>query len=177
MREALRHYSRAEYGQCLFLLHNNIRRDLDLDVHLHSKVHTLLGMIRDRCIVQYFQPYSSVSLEKMGNVFGCDTDEMESIVANLLSGNEGDGSGFPLAAGLSLGKGARINALEKTLSVESSSSVARKSRRRARVRAAKMGVEFMRNAEGMIMRELYRVHFGVGRLLLKRVRKNILCFF
>ena len=100
-------------------------------------------MIRDRCIIQYFKPYSSVSLEKMGTVFGCTTTEMEDIVANLIS-NGG-------VEGMSLGEGARINALE-TLSVEGPASVERKARRKARVKAAKMGVLFTRNAEGMLLR-------------------------
>lgn len=151
MREALRHYSRAEYGQCLSLLqHGSIRRDLLLDIHLHAHVPALLDMIRDRCIVQYFRPYSSVSLEKMGRVFGCNAREMEEVVAKLISGTGIDGAEED--EGMSLGEGARINALEKTLSVEGPRSVERRARRRARVRAAKMGVVFARNAEGMIMR-------------------------
>ena len=147
MREALRHYSRAEYGQCLALLQHSIKRDLLLDIHLHAHVPILLDMIRDRCIVQYFQPYSSVSLEKMGHVFGYDNvDEIEEVVAKLISNGGVDG--------MSLGNGrARINALDKTLSVEGPRSLERKARRQARVRAAKMGVQFARNAEGMILRE------------------------
>ena len=150
MREALRHYSRAEYGRCLALLQAGaLRRDLLLDVHLRPHVPALLDMIRDRCIVQYFQAYSSVSLEKMGNVFGCAAGEMEDVVARLLIGGGNGGGGD----GMSLGEGARINALDKTLSAEGSRSVEKKARRRARRRAAKMGVLFARNAEGMILRE------------------------
>ncbi|KAL7539557.1 hypothetical protein ACHAWF_006444 [Thalassiosira exigua] len=144
MREALRHYSRADYGQCLSLLQHSIRRDLLLDIHLHPHVPILLDMIRDRCIVQYFQPYSSVSLEKMGKVFGCNAKEMEDVVAKLI-GNGG-------VDGMPLGDGARINALDKTLSVEGQKSVEKKARRRARVKAAKMGVQFERNAFSMILR-------------------------
>ena len=84
----------------------------------------------------------------MGNVFGCTVVAMEDVVAKLLIGNDG-GS----VDGMSLGEGARINALDKTLCVEGPKSVQRKATRRARVRAAKMGVEFARNAEGMILRE------------------------
>lgn len=152
MREALRHYSRAEYGACLSLLQSStIKRDLLLDIHLHTHVSSLLEMIRDRCIVQYFCPYSSVSLERMGSVFGCSPKEMEDVVAKLISNGGGDD-------GLSLGEGARINAKDKTLSVEPQRSVERRERRRARVRAAKMGVLFRRNAEGMIMREFLFVY-------------------
>jgi COP9 signalosome complex subunit 1 len=145
MRDVLRHYSLAEYGPCISVLQGTVRRDILLDIHLHSHVTALLDMIRDRCIVQYFRPYSSVSLEKMGKVFGCNETDMEEIVARLIiSGG---------VQGMSLGEGARINSLEKTLSVYSSSCVERKARRRARVKAAKMGIDFVRNAEGLIMRE------------------------
>ena len=81
----------------------------------------------------------------MGGVFGCSVDEMEDVIANLISNGGEDG--------MSLGEGARINALAKTLCVEGSKSVERKARRKARVNAAKMGVLFTRNAEGMILRE------------------------
>jgi len=107
-------------------------------------------MIRDRCIVQYFQPYSSVSLKTMGGVFGYErVEEMEEVVAKLISSGGVDG--------MSLGEGARINALDKTLSVEGPKRAERRVRRKARAMAAKMGVEFARNAEGMILREYSRI--------------------
>ena len=144
LRDALRHYSLAEYGACISTLQSTVKKDIMLDIHLHSHVDTILDMIRDRCIVQYFSPYSSVSLEKMGGVFGQNVEDMESIVAKLIQSGG--------VEGVSLGEGARINAMDKTLTVFSSSCVERKARRRARVNAAKMGIEFVRNAEGMIMR-------------------------
>lgn len=140
MREALRHYSRAEYGQCLSILQHTLKRDLLVDIHLHSHVPILLDMVRDKCIEQYFQPYSSASLEKMGSVFGCTLEEMEMIVVKLI----GNGS---------LGEGARVNVADLTLRVESGDNLEKKTRRRARVAAAKMGAHFTRSAEGMIMRK------------------------
>lgn len=140
MREALRHYSRAEYGQCLSILQHTLKRDLLIDIHLHSHVPALLDMVRDKCIEQYFQPYSSASLEKMGNVFGCTLKEMEMVVVKLISNG-------------SLGEEARVNIADFTLRVESGDSLDRKTRRRARVAAAKMGAHFTRSAEGMIMRK------------------------
>jgi COP9 signalosome complex subunit 1 len=140
MREALRHYSRAEYGQCISILQHTVQRDLLIDIHLQPHVPILFDMIREKCIEQYFQPYSSASLVKMGNVFGCTLDEMETIVVKLI----GNGS---------LGKGVRINSADYTVRIESEHSVDRKTRRQTRVAAAKMGIHFTRNAEGMIMRE------------------------
>ena len=148
LREALRHYCRAEYGPCLsYLQHgrSSIRRDLDIDLHLHSHVPVLLDMIRDRCILQYFKPYSSVSLEKMGNVFGCTVKEMEEAVSKLIVNGGMDG--------MKLGDRVRIDAYAKTLCVEDSKVAERRARRRVRVMAAKMGVQFSRNAEGMLLRK------------------------
>eukprot|EP00593_Proboscia_inermis_P007424 CAMPEP_0171322592 /NCGR_PEP_ID=MMETSP0816-20121228/115058_1 /TAXON_ID=420281 /ORGANISM="Proboscia inermis, Strain CCAP1064/1" /LENGTH=354 /DNA_ID=CAMNT_0011821113 /DNA_START=47 /DNA_END=1111 /DNA_ORIENTATION=- len=67
LRDALRAYQRAEYGACLTQLHpdTGLRASMVLDVHLSSHVPTLIGMIRDRCIVQYCLPYLSVNLESM----------------------------------------------------------------------------------------------------------------
>lgn len=147
MREALRHYSRAEYGLCLSYLQpgSSLRRDLEIDLHLHVHVPTLLDMIRDRCILQYFQPYSSVCLDKMGCVFGCSVKEMEEVVSKLISSGGMEG--------MKLGGRVRIDAHAKTLCVEDPTVAERRARRRVRVMAAKMGVQFKRNTEGMLLRE------------------------
>ena len=79
----------------------------------------------------------------------------------LSRGNNAENNGGFMGSGegggvvLSLGEGARINSLEKTLSVEGNLMAKKKARRRARVMAAKMGVQFARNAEGVILREWY----------------------
>ena len=90
----------------------------------------------------------------MGLVFGYNVMEMEAVVARLISGGEANGSGEMGEGEVLLGEGVRINSLNKTLSIEGRRSIDRKARRKARVRAAKMGVEFVRNVEGMILCEL-----------------------
>lgn len=154
MREALRHYSRAEYGQCLDLLRGGLGRDMSLDLHLHSHVPALLDMIRDRCIAQYFRPYTSVSLERMGRVFGCTALEMEGVVAKLLRA-DGGGDGDGMAQGE---RRARINAHDGTLCVEGPGNAERRARRRAWVMAANMGRQFTREMEGLILREFALTH-------------------
>jgi hypothetical protein len=146
IRDVLRHYSRAEYGQCLTLLHGTIKHDLLLDMHLHSHVPVLLDMIRDRCITQYLVPYSCVSIEKMGRVFGYTACNMESIVAKLLLngelGNDNDERSGKV----------RINARDGTLTKESTSLGEKKALRKARVLAMKMGRQFTRETEGVLLR-------------------------
>lgn len=65
MRDAIRHFARAEYGEFLSIVDSK-KGDMYLDVHLHRHVDKILEQMRDRCLVQYFFPYLSVSLESMG---------------------------------------------------------------------------------------------------------------
>jgi len=144
IRDVLRHYSRAEYGQCLTLLQRQHPTDLLLDIHLHAHVPILLDIIRDRCITQYLVPYSCVSIEKMGRVFGCSACDMEGIVAKLLLNGE-------LGNDERSGK-VRINARDGTLSKESTSLGQKKAGRKARVLAMKMGRQFTRETESVLLR-------------------------
>mmetsp|Transcript_33051 Transcript_33051/g.72482 ORF Transcript_33051/g.72482 Transcript_33051/m.72482 type:complete len:569 (+) Transcript_33051:165-1871(+) len=137
LREALRHYVLAEYGPCLSLL-SGLLPDLSLDIHLRPHAETLFNMIRDRCVVQYFTPYSKVSLQIMGDCFGTPLDSMERIVANLLKTGKI--------------RCARINSLEKTLVAESPEQFRRRKKAETRKRVAKLGRTFLNETESMILR-------------------------
>ena len=65
MRDALRHFSRADYGTFLSIIESK-RGEMLLDIHLHPHVNNIFEQIRDRCLVQYFNPFESVRLEAMG---------------------------------------------------------------------------------------------------------------
>eukprot|EP00814_Leptocylindrus_danicus_P019093 CAMPEP_0116019462 /NCGR_PEP_ID=MMETSP0321-20121206/9253_1 /TAXON_ID=163516 /ORGANISM="Leptocylindrus danicus var. danicus, Strain B650" /LENGTH=586 /DNA_ID=CAMNT_0003490041 /DNA_START=144 /DNA_END=1904 /DNA_ORIENTATION=- len=99
MRDAIRHFARAEYGEFLSIVGSK-KGDMYLDVHLHRHVDKILEQIRDRCLVQYFFPYLSVSLESMGKRFGMNIDKIEDAVASLIEKGKID---------------ARINSRDKTL--------------------------------------------------------------
>lgn len=137
LRDALRHYVRAEYGPCLSLL-SALKPELLLDIHLAPHAEALLAMIRDRCIVQYFAPYTQVSLRTMGDVFGMDVDAVESAVASLIKAGKI--------------RNARINAIDMTLKSESKGGMERRRRREARSRVVRLGKTFVTETEGMILR-------------------------
>eukprot|EP00816_Leptocylindrus_hargravesii_P006932 CAMPEP_0196817618 /NCGR_PEP_ID=MMETSP1362-20130617/61725_1 /TAXON_ID=163516 /ORGANISM="Leptocylindrus danicus, Strain CCMP1856" /LENGTH=538 /DNA_ID=CAMNT_0042195395 /DNA_START=51 /DNA_END=1667 /DNA_ORIENTATION=- len=99
MRDAIRHFARAEYGEFLSIVDSK-KGDMYLDLHLHRHVDKILEQIRDRCLVQYFFPYLSVSLESMGKRFGMNIDKIEDAVASLIEKGKID---------------ARINSRDKTL--------------------------------------------------------------
>ena len=137
LREALRHYVLAEYGPALALL-AALRPQLDLDLHLRPHAETLLAMVRDRCVVQYFAPYSKVSLVTMSDCFAVTPEKMEAIVAKLVRTGKI--------------RGARINSLEKTLVAETPGQYRRRRKVETRKKIAKLGNTFVGETEGMILR-------------------------
>jgi COP9 signalosome complex subunit 1 len=73
----------SKYGSALSVL-EAMKGELQLDLHLKDHAVDLIKMIRSRCIVQYFSPYMSVSLDSMSTAFACSLAEMESSVAKLI---------------------------------------------------------------------------------------------
>ena len=137
LREALRHYVLAEYGPALALL-AALRPQLDFDLHLRPHAETLLAMVRDRCVVQYFAPYSKVSLVTMSDCFAVTPEKMEAIVAQLVRTGKI--------------RCARINSLEKTLVAETPGQYRRRRKVETRKKIAKLGTTFVSETEGMILR-------------------------
>jgi len=102
LRDALYHYVRADYKSCLELLNGHmIRHDfLGLDMYLSggsgetngNHVDALLTMIRNKFVVQYCEPYTKVSLTTMASCFGVSTEEIESMVVDLIQQGKLPGS-------------------------------------------------------------------------------------
>jgi COP9 signalosome complex subunit 1 len=55
-----------------------------LDINLFPHVLELTALIRDRALVLYFQPFQSIRLERMGDAFGMDVEEIERQVVRLI---------------------------------------------------------------------------------------------
>mmetsp|Transcript_28702 Transcript_28702/g.38224 ORF Transcript_28702/g.38224 Transcript_28702/m.38224 type:complete len:532 (-) Transcript_28702:187-1782(-) len=138
LRDALRHYVRAEYKPCLSLL-SSLLPQLRLDIHLASHIDTLMEMIRHRCIIQYFIPYNTASIVTMAQTFGMEMEEMEATLVKLIG--EGRMPGRP-----------RIDSLRKMVSTESVRNTERRKRREMEGKVKKMGETFVRETEGMILR-------------------------
>ena len=133
MRDSLRFFERADYGQGLRLLHS-MEAEMRLDIHLSPHVDTLFTKIKERCMVFYFYPYSKVSLKSMGESFFMTVEDVEEAVEKLI-----------LEGRI---QGARINAKEGTLLREG--SAAEKGGKLLR-RVKKMGDRFMSDADSMIL--------------------------
>lgn len=79
VRDALRHYLRAEYRACLDALPR-----LDLDMVLARHAPALLQHIHDRSYVDYLRPYRRVHLPHMAQVFDKTTDQVQKSLALLI---------------------------------------------------------------------------------------------
>jgi hypothetical protein len=79
VRDALRHYLRAEYKACLDAL-----PCLELDMVLAKHAPVLLQDIRNRSYVDYLRPYRRVHLTHMAQLFDQTTDQVKKSLALLI---------------------------------------------------------------------------------------------
>ncbi len=68
IRRAINFFCSAKYTQCLDIL-EAYRADYLLDLHLQRHLVKLYGRIRTKSIVQYFAPFSHVTLDSMARTF------------------------------------------------------------------------------------------------------------
>ena len=59
-----------------------------IDVHLAPHVYNLTNLIRSKALVQYFQPFASIKLERMSSAFGWSVEELERHVVALIQAGE-----------------------------------------------------------------------------------------
>lgn len=69
IRRAISFFVACKYTQCLEIL-ESYRNDYLLDVYLQPHVNRIYRRIREKSIVQYFEPFGSVRLDNMEKVFG-----------------------------------------------------------------------------------------------------------
>lgn len=69
IRRAISFFVACKYAQCLEIL-ESYRNDYLLDLYLQPHVGRIYRRIREKSIVQYFEPFGSVKLDNMEQVFG-----------------------------------------------------------------------------------------------------------
>lgn len=83
VRDILDAYMASKFKDVLYLLDRYSSRHL-LDVHLAPHVTALSKQIRNRALVQYFQPFQRVHLDKMATAFGMSLSQLEADVVKLI---------------------------------------------------------------------------------------------
>ncbi|KAL6864309.1 putative COP9 signalosome subunit 1 [Trichoderma novae-zelandiae] len=69
IRKAISLFVNGRYSNCLSILESS-RADYLLDIYLQPHITTIYSMIREKCIVQYFIPFSCVTLDSLDAAFG-----------------------------------------------------------------------------------------------------------
>ncbi|KAL0945917.1 hypothetical protein HGRIS_012200 [Hohenbuehelia grisea] len=87
IRELIEAYMSSNFKVALDLLSKFSTRHF-LDINLAPHLHDLTNLIRDRAVVLYFQPFSSIKLERMGASFGWSLGEVERHVVRLIQSGD-----------------------------------------------------------------------------------------
>jgi len=87
VRELLESYMGNRFKLMLEILERYSTRH-SLDVHLTNHMANLTNLIRSRALVQYFQPFASIKLERMSTAFGWTVQELERQVVALIQAGE-----------------------------------------------------------------------------------------
>ena len=72
IRRAISFFCSSKYQQCLEIL-ESYRADYQLDIYLQLHVSEIYKRVRTKSIVQYFQPFSKVTLQSMEKMFAAPT--------------------------------------------------------------------------------------------------------
>lgn len=83
MRRAIQHYYSAKYSECLEIM-EQYKNDYMLDIHLHRHVTKLYDSIRSKGIVQYFIPFSCVTMGAMAEAFRTNEADLEKELKGMI---------------------------------------------------------------------------------------------
>ena len=85
IRRAIAYFHTAKYSACLQIL-EEYKNDYLLDIYLQRHVKPLYDSIRSKSIVQYFIPFSCVSLGSMAMAFATDESTLEKELVGMIGG-------------------------------------------------------------------------------------------
>jgi len=83
IRELINDFYSSNYASCLKTL-NKLKPNLQLDIHLHEHVESLYQKIRNKALVQYFSPFSSIDLNTMAAAFNTTVTGLEKELSKLI---------------------------------------------------------------------------------------------
>ncbi|KAI0841687.1 26S proteasome subunit RPN7-domain-containing protein [Hypoxylon sp. FL0890] len=83
IRKAVSMFVNGRYSACLGIL-ESYRNDYLLDIYLQKHVSAIFSQIRSKCIVQYFLPFSCVTLDSMNAAFAKPGESIEAELINMI---------------------------------------------------------------------------------------------
>jgi COP9 signalosome complex subunit 1 len=87
IRKAISGFVNGRYSNCLSIL-ESVRTDCLLDIYLQKHIPTLYSRIRSKCIVQYFIPFSCVTLESLNAAFARPGESVEGELVGMIRDGE-----------------------------------------------------------------------------------------
>jgi COP9 signalosome complex subunit 1 len=87
LRKAVSLFVNGRYTACLSILESH-RSDYRLDLYLRKHVADIFKLIRTKCIVQFFIPYSCVTLDSMIAAFSRPGEDFEAELRELILSHE-----------------------------------------------------------------------------------------
>jgi COP9 signalosome complex subunit 1 len=89
IRRAITFFVNSRYSACLGIL-EAYRADYLLDIHLHKHVDDLYYMVRSKSIVQYFIPFSCVTLDSLNSAFAAPGKTIDKELSQMIQRKELD---------------------------------------------------------------------------------------
>lgn len=83
IRRAVQQFVNGRYSACLSTL-EDYRNDYLLDIHLQKHITEIYHLIRSKSIIQYFIPFSCVTLSSMDEAFGGPGRSVEQELVNMI---------------------------------------------------------------------------------------------
>lgn len=83
VRKAVSMFVNGRYSSCLEIL-ESYRSDYLLDVYLQAHVPIIFSQIRSKCIIQYFLPFSCVTLDNMNAAFAKPGESIEEELVRMI---------------------------------------------------------------------------------------------
>ena len=80
-------YLCSRYTSCMDYL-TYLKPNLLLDIHMHDHVEILYTRIRNKALIQYAYPYSSLDMKIMATVFKTDVTELQQDIEALITTNQ-----------------------------------------------------------------------------------------
>lgn len=87
IRRAITFFVNSRYTSCLSIL-EDYRADYLLDIHLRKHVEELYTLIRSKSIVQYFIPFSCVTLDSLNTAFAIPDKTIDKELAAMIQRKE-----------------------------------------------------------------------------------------
>mmetsp|Transcript_1242 Transcript_1242/g.2244 ORF Transcript_1242/g.2244 Transcript_1242/m.2244 type:complete len:523 (+) Transcript_1242:133-1701(+) len=138
LKEAIEAYIRADYAECLSMV-EKLRGLLEIDMYLAPQSKEIWEKIRGKCLIQYFEPYSSVSLHDVMESFSFDSmEQLEDVIADFVERKEI--------------RDVRIDGVNKVLNRLTVEQLERRRRKELLRKLSRMGDGLINEVEGMLLR-------------------------